>query len=90
MEIALRKLVTVGERETVRPRELSEMERGLVDQAMYHDRLYGIDCHRLPILTKATAPVLADLVAVLHDLADQSDDADDLRRGHDAVQFQQP
>jgi hypothetical protein len=79
LEIALGKLVMVGDWQIVRVRAFTNRERGLIDRAMHAPRMYGEHCHRLPTLTAADAPLLGDLVATLQTIGHDEDRYDALR-----------
>jgi hypothetical protein len=68
LEVALGRGVEAGGRIRVEPRVLSRAERGTLDVALRHERIYGAECHKLASLTPLTAPRLEDLVAVLIEL----------------------
>ncbi len=74
LEVALGKLVHAGEDEQVVVRELLQAERGAIDMALRHERLYGVHGHRLAQMTPEDAPLLADLVAVLRELVEHAQD----------------
>jgi hypothetical protein len=69
IEIALGKLVTVGDRDMVKLRELTNAERTALDAALR--TLYGDQGERLPTLTVQTAPLLSDLVRALRAVDDE-------------------
>jgi hypothetical protein len=78
LEIALGKVVTVGERQTVEVRPLRNNERGLIDRAMHAPRLYGARCQKLATMTAHDAPLLQDLVSELQAIGHAEDRQDAL------------
>jgi len=73
LELALGRLVRQGTKQIVVPRTLDEHERGVLDRAVLHARVYGEGGHRLSGMTSADAPLLPDLVAALGDVVPDND-----------------
>lgn len=80
LEGALGRAENMGGRTKIEPERLNPRQRGLIDRALLDQRIYGPKCHRLAELTPATAPLLEDLVAVLHTIgeAESRTDASEL------------
>lgn len=70
LEVALGKLVHDGDDEHVMVRDITQTERGVIDTALRHARIYGEQAHRLDGMTGQDAPLLEDFVAVLQELAE--------------------
>ncbi len=68
LEVALGRAEDMGGRTKIEPRRLTKRESGVLDRALLDERIYGPACHKLADLTPATAPLLEDVVAVLHQL----------------------
>lgn len=72
-EVALGRSEDVGGRTKVEPLRLTPRQRGLLDRALQHERVYGPKCHKLTSFTRTTAPLLEDVVAALYDIGRKED-----------------